>query len=530
MTQKNNEIAKIQSELSEAKRNLQQMTCQELQDKTREIEKLSSLVKSLQSGRNNNSLADPTRFSLEKLSESFNDLKFQKVMHEKKESQRKIDELMIKLGEVAQTQTKQHVEELQQQMAIVVEKQEVTDTTLAKCAELCGVTLDHLHELARFLSALLQQKEIRESLSEMTVCNIQSAIDKTFELSNNHAGRYSLEERLSSLLNVSALDHLMNAARQSISNIRDIQRANKSLQVSCNENIEFELLAAKNDLEDVSRVNQVLEDEIINLKELVKKQQSELSQYEEMMEQNKETKRLLDLDLTAAQNYVNVLQKETEDRLEKTQKTIDELNERCSELVEVLKAETVHRISCEDKAVASEKLALKLTKELEEHKRDLTENWITMEEHKTALQMCQSAFIEAKAAHETTSAELEKLLRIKNETELNAVSNAQDTTSTLRKIEISEDRKRMLSSIGETADTSSSEPACGDCPKYQAKIKELKHYLGRALEKIKMQDERKAHNEHVIQSQLSKTETFLSKARSNMESILKVRDENQKPE
>jgi len=50
---------------------------------------------------------------------------------------------------------------------------------LIRCAELCSHSLDELRELTQFLSALMQNKETRESLSNQSLVKIQSILQKS---------------------------------------------------------------------------------------------------------------------------------------------------------------------------------------------------------------------------------------------------------------------------------------------------------------------------------------------------------------
>lgn len=533
LSQKNNEIAKLQSDLSEAKRNFQQMANQELKEKNREIEKLTDLVKSLKSEKSN-SMSQATRFSIEQLSDSFNGLHFQQAMEQKKQSQMRIGQLMNTLSDVAHVQTKQHVDELKAQMAIVVQKQEVTDTALEKCAELCGVTLEHLHDLANFLSALLQQKEIRESLSELTVFNIQSAINRTLEMSN-HANRFSVDGRFSLLLNDSSLGLLLDAARQSMAGIRDIQSANKSIQASFVPQVDMEWEKTKKELDGLSSVNQVLEDEIISLKEQLEKQKESLMKRDAEIKESSLAKQLLLADVKAARILIDDLEKTLESRVQSAQANFEDLKEKYYQLEKILQQETIKKIDFENRATASEKMAATLTTKLNTLQMDLGTNWITKSQHDSILMAYAEKLKNSEAEMGKIKTD-EEILRNAKEDMLQSLTFPDDKLVPIpsheqqprRTLEISEERRRLLTSIGDSNVASSTDPAaCEMCPKYQAKIVELKKYLGRAVEKIKSQEERKVLNDQNIQKQLSKTESFLHTARSNMENILKVRNENQ---
>lgn len=533
---KDGEISKLKDELFSAKRHMQMISSQELGEKNREIVQLSNLVKSFQFGS-----ASPSRFSLEQLSDSFNELKVHQVMEEKKRSQHKIDQLMNELATVATAKTKEHVKQLQQQMAIVVEKQETTDSALEKITELCRLSLDRLNELASFLSALLQQKEIRESLSEMTMFNIRSAIDKTLEFSQN-ASRFSLE-RMSSLPNITSLEQLMTSARDSLGNV---------------ENSSHELSEAKRELEEINRVNQVLEDEICKLKDAMTDYKLKLSERSKEVVDLTNGNRQLSVDLKDSQwSHQEIQQKikglkqrvadleqklyeakqdnfDLKESYQRSQHEVEDLTVAMNEVEIKLQAETVKRITFEDRAKTSENISAQLQQKLDTINNDLGTNWITRHEHELAVKKLEEDVVTEEAQTAAIRMEIEamreKMTELKNE-EAVAISEALATDpsgSTRKTLEISEERKLLLTANSNNAEacqvSSSTDPACNMCPKYQAKVVELKKYLARAMDKIKSQSDMKTLNDQHIQKQLSSTESFLQQARSNMENILKSRN------
>lgn len=477
---------------------------------------MSNLLRNIDIGRN--SLPHANRFSLEQLSESFNDLKFQQALEEKKQSQQKIDQLMSELASVATAKTKEHITQLQHQMSIVVEKQEVTDTALGKCAELCAYSLDHLHELAQFLSALLQQKEIRESLSEMTMVNIQGTLDKTLEFSNQ-AERFSMANRMSSLPDISSLEILMAAARSSLANIKDVRGMNKSVQADDGqEAMKLEMETLKDDFVEISKVNQLLEDEICRLKESLEDYKQQLALSREEVSSLKEEK-----------NDLN-------EQVRKKEHEAQQLYNQCEETDKKLTAETVKKIEFEMRAFKSESLASELKEKFDAIRSDLESNWITKMQHETLVKRLEDDIINGEAQVAAIRMEVDSLRSGMSEFKAENISASDPNKSetdkensnlihTRRTLEISDDRKCLLTSISESAVSSSTDSACVMCPKYQAKITELKKYLARAMDQIKFQAEVKARNDRHIQKQLSNTESFLHSARSNMENILKSRNQ-----
>lgn len=505
---KSSEISDLKRELLEAKRKIQTVTSQDIAKKNGEIEKLSNLLSSLDVGRN--SLAASNRFSLEQLSESFNDLKFQQAMEEKKISQEKINKLMVELASVATAKTKEHIAQMQQQMSIVVEKQEITDNALGKCAELCAYSLDHLHELAQFLSALLQQKEIRESLSEMTMFNIQSSLEKTFEFANQ-AERFSMANRMSLFPDISSLEILMTSARSSLANIKDIRGMNKSVQASSDE-----LETLRNEFNELNKVNQLLEDEITNLKDSLEDYKLRLNESQEEVSSIK-----------ADKNELNKLIQEKELEAE-------QLYDQCEETYKKLAAETDMKVDFETRACKSEKLAAELQEKLDTIRADLETNWITKVQHESLVSRLEEDIVNGEAQVAAIRMEVDMLRSgMKNELKLEDSGAGKNETdkensnfpSTRRTLEISDDRKCLLTSVTESLVSSSTDRICAMCPKYQAKIAELKKYLAKAMDQIKFQAEVKARNDLHIQKQLSNTESFLHSARSNMENILKSRNQ-----
>lgn len=518
---KENEIAELKDELFYVKRQVQLVSVQELNEKNRQIEKLSNLVKNLQTGRDSVS-AYQNRLSLEQLSESFNELKFQQAMEEKKRSQEVIDHLMQDLVDTATSTAKEHFIKLQTEMANVVEKQEVTDNALGKCAEICVCTLDHLHELANFLRALLQQQEIKDSLNETTFTSIKNLLDSTLEFSNQ-ASRYSIDGRMS-LPDISSLDILMTSARVSIANIREIQNSSKSIQESYDdkkEELEREFLSVKRQLEETVRVNETLEDEVCQLKQSMENYKAAMQTSDSRIEELKEDK-----------NYLSV-------QLQDAETQIEELHGIQKKLEKQLMNVAAEHNELESKFAASETLAEQLQQKLETLAMDVETFWIKKDEHESVVQRLKDDIISGEAQVAAIRMEMDSLKDTKAEFGARSLDPIVEEFKNLeiaeqkenfkpiparRTLDISEDRKRMLESSATSTVSLMSDAKCPDCPKYQAKIVELKKYLHRAMDKIKIEHELKAHNERHIQQQLSSTEKFLHKARNNMENVLKTRN------
>lgn len=516
------EIQKLKIETGKLTQKLKRLTSEDIHEKNDEIERLTKTISNLQFHQGGNTNADASHMSLEKLSESLNDLKYQQALEEKKISQHKIDELVQQLTDVTSARAHEHVIELKKQMKIVAQKQEVTDTALNKCAELCAFTLEHLHELANFLNSLIQQKEIRESLSESALSSIQNVIEKSMELSQ-HAGRISFSDsRFSFLPDLSSLDLLMTTARNSIATFKDVQSCmNKSVQASNIqeiENIFSELTEAKIELEDIKRVNQVLEDEICQFKELMHDYKLKLNSRDDEFDELKEQKDSLNKQLMLVESELK------------------NISHQCDQLELSLQNETIKKLGFEARAQKSETLAEKLEDRLQTFQQDLEVNWITRDEHQKKIRMLEEDITIGHAQLEVIREELAQLrTSISGEAIGGAETNKEndEVKPPLKMLEISEERKRMLLMSEEEPSSSvvlldgelSSD--CKMCPNYQLENTKLKKHLQLALQKLRQHSEQKSKTDQHIKKQLSKTESFLSQARSNMENILKARCENQ---
>jgi chromosome segregation ATPase len=279
------------------------LTTSELQEKNKEIDRLTELINSLRVDRYSIS-SEPPRFSFDYLYETFNDLKFQQAMEIKKQSQQKIDQLMGELETMTNSKTLKQLEQLKVQMAIVAEKQQITDSALNRCTELCAYTLDHLQELTQFLTALLQNKQIRESLSEASLHNIQNIIEKSLDLSTRQSmGNFSFND-------ISSLDVLVNAARQSIVNIREVQQTmrstNKGIQtsVAC----DSANTSTITDYEELKRINQLLEDEIVEIKNTMRVYEKKSNEYKSEIVELKSVKDELNEKIEKSESAMRMLE------------------------------------------------------------------------------------------------------------------------------------------------------------------------------------------------------------------------------
>lgn len=493
-----------------------QKTKQDLAEKVREIEKLTSRVNSTVSTANG---SNASRMSLEQLSESFNDLKVQQALEERKMSVQKMADVMNDLASHFDQQTKDHALKLQKQLNVVIEKQEVTDSALEKCAELCFFSLEHLNELARFLTALLQNREFRESLGNTTMQHIESALNKTLELTE-HASRFSLGGNMSLLSNLSSLDILMTTTRISLAHVNDMHTNNKSVQAENGhqiQNMKRDMDNLSKELEDLNRVNQLLEDEICRLKDAMQEATLKMEQRDAEVKQLKKQKQ------------------EFEDKCGQAVMDLHALTVDHEKVVADLQAETVKKIEFESKACKSEQMATMLRDKLENLQSDVEANWITKHQHEIAVHKLEDDIISGEAQVAAIRMEMDGLRKNLSESkdnwnldaEMRSLKVDEDkenvaAKSTRRTLEISGGtRQRLLDNSEELVPAQPIE-TCPMCPKYQGKIAELKKFLGRAVEKIKIQNEIKAQNDRHIQKQLTKTESFLHQARAGMETIWKA--------
>ncbi|XP_070493526.1 putative leucine-rich repeat-containing protein DDB_G0290503 isoform X2 [Chironomus tepperi] len=519
-TKKNAEINELKLQLEKVKQQLKEVTSSELEEKNQEIEKLSQIIRSMKNNENKNSSETP-RFSFDYLYESFNDLKFQQAMEIKKQSQLKVNELMQELIGLANSKTKDQFNQLKEQMAIVVEKQEIADNALSRCAELCSYTLDHLHELAQFLSALLQNKEIRESLSNQSLKDIQNILDKSVEFS-----RYSIDGRISAFPDLSMLESLITTARDSISNIRqrniEIVKNDETVQptIDCKqeckscENFKDQLQVFSEEFEELKKINQLLEDEIYEYREKLEFRDEEIKKCNDEIKSLIENEIKINVVLNDSQNTLRLLQAE--------------------------------KIDLSSKLDISEDLVQKLEKRMKDFEDDLEMNWMPKCDHEKYVKRVKDEVVNAEAQTAAIRFELEEIRKLypkfkSNRTSLsieddqenkieignqelaqsqdNCKSETRVSQVTAKTREFEDDKLHDLMST-ETSSTIS----CRNCPKYKAQICELKKYLQVCCDKLKKHSDQKNYMERHVQKQLNKTENFLQQARSNMENIMKSKE------
>lgn len=510
---KDEEIAALKTHIAQLKNQLKEITSVELGEKNKEIQRLTELLNQMHLERHSLTHDAVPRFSLDHILDEFNDLKFQQAMEIKKQSQAKIDELLLEIQKLASSKTQQHqVSKLKSEMEIVVEKQKVADSALTRCAELCSYTLEHLHELAMFLASMLQIKEVRESLSEQSFLDIQHIIDQSLNMS----ARHSIGDHLTSLPNLSNLDILMQAARESIGNIRELRQCvaqvDKSIQITAKEECKncVELMEreqhAKDEYEELKRVNQLLEDEICEARDKI----------------------------TTQKNCNEKLKEDFAAALKKVEEEADLNTEEYQMTIEALEKE---KNKVEKKLVESEEELRKFKEQYNDVLDDINENWIEREQHEAEIIKLQEEIVNGEAQIAAIRMELDAA---RNAIQIAQTSNKENVLAdheqslideskqvmTRRTIEISDDRKILMMSTENS--TSTSIVACNMCPKYKTQISELKKYLGRAVETLQKQKEQKAIVDRHIQKQLNKTENFLQQARTNMENIVHKQGANSK--
>ncbi|CAG9804051.1 unnamed protein product [Chironomus riparius] len=516
---KDAEIGDLKMQIEKMNQQLKEVTSSELEAKNQEIQKLSQIISKIKSDENKN-LSDTPRFSFDYLYESFNDLKFQQAMEIKKQSQTKVNELMHELVGLANSKTKEQFNQLKEQMGIVIEKQEIADNALNRCAELCSYTLDHVHKLAQFLSTLLENKEIRESLGNQSLLDIQNVLDKSVEFS-----RYSIDGRISAFPDLSMLGSLLTTTRDSISNIRErhieIIKMDKSVQStvyicqSCDD-LKFQLNAFSEEFEELKKINQLLEDEICEYREKLDFHDGEIKKC------NDEIKSLIENEMET-----NVILKDSQNT------------------VRLLQAEKINLLS---KLDGNENLVQKLEKQIKDFEVDLETNWMLKCDHNKYIKKIKDDVVNAEAQTAAIRFELEEIRKLypkfksnrarlsieddqENQIKLDNFESVQnqnnckvdigDIQVTTNKLEFSDDDQHQQSLI---PTASSSNISCRNCPKYKGQIIELKKYLQACYEKLKKQSFQKNLIDRNVQQQLNETENFMQHARSNMENILKSKE------
>jgi hypothetical protein len=436
----------------------------ELNEKINEIERLNAMV--IGAGRYSVQ-SKPTRFSLDDLCDNFNELQVQQAKEIAHLSFHKIDCIINELNSDANTKIHSQILEMKSQMTILAEKHNYTDSALKRCRELCEFALDHLHDLAKFLASLLQNKEIRESLGEFQLSSLQNVIDKSVEL------RYSMSARVSSLSDISGLDFLISAARTSITNVKDIELCSRSIQNSLN--CTFCDSHEKN-LNDLKRVNEMLDKEIRDLKNLLDNSTAKFDKLDE------------------AFRIVTQEKEKYEERIIEYENKVHLLNNQ--------------NIQLEVNSKKSDEISSKLKQKLEILETDLRTNWVVKHEYDEIVRKLECYIVNEKPQ----SASVQQIEIQKNNDEKMPVVKCDP--------KISEDGDLMLMGSQMALD----ESECKVCPRYRVQIKELKKHLQTAVEKLTKQNREKSITSRHIQKQLSQTENFIQKARFNMENILKEKN------
>lgn len=489
------EINALKMELDKMENKLKIITGTELKQKNQEIEELTNMLNKIRMNESSARPSETPRFSLEYLYESFNDLKFQQALEIKKQSQQKINELMHELVATTTAKTKEQVNRIKEQMAIVVEKQEIADNALSRCAELCSYTLDHLHELTVFLSTLLQNKDIRESLSNQSLIDIQSILDRSIEFS-----RYSIDGRMSALPDMSMLGNLINAARDSIASIREVSRADHAVQSEFNCDKCDSLEQRLQEFEEIKRVNQLLEDEICEYRGALQMREIEIKKCQDDLKFLKETE----------QEINNVL--------EDSKNTID-----------ALKSDKIGLLS---KLEVSQEIVKKLERRLKELEEDIDNNWVQKEEHKQVVNKIRDEVVNAEAQTAAIRLELEEIRTMYPKYKLNSTKSSLNSddlkenvvSSNNLELEPVGEKKLIAVECNEENRQLVMASDCRNCPKYRTQIQELKKYLQACYVKLQTNAKQKAIFENSIQKQLTTTEEFLSQARSSMQSVLKSKE------
>lgn len=452
------------------------------------------------------------RFSFDQLFNDFNELKFHQAMEIKKQSQHKIEELLNELFSLASKNTQNQVQKIKQEMEVVVEKQQITDSALNRCAELCSYTLEHLHELAIFLSTLLEQQEFRDSLSDQSILKIKDIIVKSLDISQ----RNSIDNRFSFLPhNISNFNSFIQASRDSIADIRGLQqiieKEDKTIQadMECRKCVELneKLKEIDEEYEQLKRVNQLLEDEIHDAKKIIESRDDEI---------------------TSLKEEINSLQESD-----------DELNVLLADYNKTIQTLQVDKLNFEVKWKSSVEKAEKLQSRLDSIAADLETNWVTKMYYEMEVKKLKEEIVNSEAQIAAIRMEFEELRRVAdtvNTINLNTIAEEDkenenqsvvDKKNTRRTIEISDDRKVLLMA-NENSSASNVVPTnCEACPKLHNQVRELKKYLARAVVKLEKQSEQKAIVDRHIQSQLHRTESFLQQARTNMESIIQKKESNE---
>ena len=590
MKAKDEEIAKLKVELKQTTQNLQGLVNKELWEKNREIEKLNKMVNSLQNEKKtmeNASLNSTQSQTFDMLADSYNDQKYLEAIELKKKAQSEMKRLLKDLySSAANVKTRDHIKKVEMELQVLADQQEVTEKTLNKCTELCALTMEQLHELAMFLSSLINQKDIMVSLSDLTLKSVRSCVNRSIEMSKSMtASRFSLacgDTSLVQLGDLSNLDLLINTARDSLSNFRQVNvegnMSFKSNEMTNDylrdyENIREKLLSANQEIENFNRVNQMLEDEICQYKEQLEKLTKSVSSGLEQLQALKEEKNRLCINLRVSEGKFEAQAVEiSELKAERTlrqKEYIDSVKTNKAAFESNILLNYIHK---DEHALVTqkieEKLKIKETNmqgirvEMEQMKEQLSGNEKSMKLVHDKMESVKIELSEALAERTQLTNENSSLLQHLNElyeqkslhgTKIekespnhesvangygseekeNHKSNIEKTQ--LKTLEISEDRKQLLlsttipnNSIVSQYDQSIANcSSCQSCQKNEAKIIELKQRLLSSYDKIRSQNEIKAEHERSIKKQILKTRNVLAHAHSNMEQIVKSRENPQ---
>ncbi|CAO1407160.1 unnamed protein product [Diamesa tonsa] len=595
MKAKDEEITKLKVELKQKTQNLQGLVNKELWEKNREIEKLNKMVNSLQNEKKTmeNASLNSTQQSqtFDMLADSYNDQKYLEAIELKKKAQNEMKRLLKDLySSAANVKTRDHIKKVEMELQVLADQQEVTEKTLNKCTELCALTMEQLHELAMFLSSLINQKDIMVSLSDFTLKGVRSCVNRSIEMSKSlTASRFSLtcgDTSLVQLGDLTNLDLLISTARDSLSNFRQVnvegnmsfksnEMANECLQDY--ENIREKLLTANQEIENFNRVNQMLEDEICQYKEQLEKLTRSVSAGLEQLQTLKEEKNRLCINLRVSEGKFEaqaveisdlkaertIRQKEYIDSV-KTNKAAFESNILLNYIHKDEHALVTQRI--EEKLKIKENNMQGIRVEMEQMKEQLTGNEKNMKLVHDKMESVKAELLEALSERTQLTSENRSLLQqlnelyeqkslhgtklelespVKNESTVNGYESEEKENHKsniekpqLKTLEISEDRKQILlsttipnnsivSQFDQSIANCSSCQSCQSCQKNEAKIIELKQRLLSSYDKIRSQNEIKAEHERSIKKQILKTRNVLAHAHSNMEQIVKSRENPQ---
>lgn len=591
MKAKDEEISKLKVELKQKTQNLQGLVNKELWEKNREIEKLNKMVNSLQIEKKtmeNASLNSTQNQSFDVLADSYNDQKYLEALELKKKAQNEMKRLLKELySSAANVKTRDHIKKVEMELQVLAEQQEVTEKTLNKCTELCALTMEQLHELAMFLSTLINQKDIMESMSDFTLKGVRSCVNRSIEMSKSlTASRFSLacgDTSLVQLGDLSNLDLLINTARDSLSNFRQVNVEGnisfKSNELSNDylrdyENVREKLLSANQEVENFNRINQMLEDEICQYKEQLEKLTKSVSAGFEQLQTLKEEKNRLCINLRVSEGKFEAQATEiSELKAERTlrqKEHIDSVKTNKAAFESNILLNYIHK---DEHALVTQKIEEKLKTretnmqgirvEMEQVKEQLSANEKNMKlvhdkmecvktelsealsertqltnENRSLLQHLNELY-EQKSLHGTKT-EIESPMKhesavngYESEEKENHKSNIEKTQ--LKTLEISEDRKQILlsttipnsSTVSQFDQSVANCSSCQSCQKNEAKIIELKQRLLNSYDKIRSQNEIKAEHERSIKKQILKTRNVLAHAHSNMEQIVKSRENPQ---